>query len=233
MENQLTSFTKEMATRDSTINEWLTTANEIEKELNLVKQKENAINIGSTETEFSVNRKEKLLSDIKYINNLLENNRKKIASLTSQLKSSGGMIKELNTRLASLETTLKQYESDMAGLNVTLAKKDDEIGQLNVKVTALDNTISQKDQELNDQTTLMNQAYIASGTYKDLKEKGIVEKEGGFLGLGKKVILLPNLNENSFTKIDIRNTKMISVNSREAKLIPEHPSGSYEMIHEE
>lgn len=231
MENQRTSFTKELAARDSTINVWLATADEIEKELNLVKQKENSITFGSTKTEFSVNRKEKILNDIKYINNLLENNKKKINSLTAQLKRSGGMIKGLQARLESLETKLSQYESDMADLKVTLAKKDDEIGQLNSKMTALDNTISQQGKELTDQTAMINQAYIASGTFKDLKEKGIIEKEGGFLGLGKKKSLVPNPDETAFTKIDIRDTKTIQVNSREAKLIPEHPSGSYEMVH--
>ena len=232
MENQKTSFTKELTARDSTINEWLTTANEIEKELNLIKQKENVINIGSAKTEFSVNRREQLLNDIQYLNNLLENNKKKINSLTAQLNSSGVMIKGLQVKLANLETTLKQYESDMADLKVNLSKKDGEIGQLNVKMTALDNTISEQSQKLTDQIAMINQAYIVSGTYKDLKEKGIVEKDGGFLGLGKKEFLVPNINENSFTKIDIRDTKTIPVNSRDAKLIPERPSNSYEMIHQ-
>ncbi len=232
MENQKTTFTKQLTTRDSTINEWLTTADEIEKELNLIKQKENVITFSSAKSELTVNRRDQILNDIKYINTLLENNKKKINSLTAQLNSSGGMIKGLQAKLADLDKTVKQYESDMADLKSTLTKKDDEIGQLNVKVTDLDNTISKQNQELIDQTNIMNEAYIASGTYKDLKEKGIVDKEGGFLGLGKKEILIPSLNENLFTKIDIRNTKTIPVNSRVAKIIPERPADSYKLVHE-
>ena len=76
----------------------------------------------------------------------------------------------------------------------------------------------------------MNKAYMTSGTYKDLKEKGVLSKEGGFLGLGRKELLNGNLTENQFTRIDITEMKSIPVNSKDAKLITEHPKSSYEMI---
>jgi hypothetical protein len=77
----------------------------------------------------------------------------------------------------------------------------------------------------------MNKAFVVSGTYKDLKEKGLLTKEGGVLGLGKKESLQENsLNDNLFTRIDITKTRTIPVNSKSAKLVTEHPASSYELI---
>jgi hypothetical protein len=77
----------------------------------------------------------------------------------------------------------------------------------------------------------MNKAYVVSGTYKDLKEKGLLVKEGGVLGMGKKESLQENFsNDELFTTIDITKTKTIQVNSKTAKLVTEHPTNSYELV---
>jgi hypothetical protein len=76
----------------------------------------------------------------------------------------------------------------------------------------------------------MNKAFYTIGTYKELKAKGLLTKEGGFIGLGKTESLTGNFPDNSFVQIDITETKSISVNSKSAKLISDHPAGSYEFI---
>lgn len=232
MEDQKTSFTEQLNARDSMINDWLVTFDEIEKNLNVIKEKEKLITVKSSDTEVSRNRKEQILEDIKSINTLIEENKKKIARLNVQLRESGGTIKGLQIRIASLEESMKQYENEIAELKTTLVGKDFEIGQLNDHVVALQDTIIHKDETIGAQTGKLNQAFLASGTYKDLREKGLVIKEGGFLGLGRKEFLVGDFADSIFTEIDITETKMIPVNSKKAKLITEHPTYSYEMIHE-
>jgi uncharacterized coiled-coil protein SlyX len=232
MEDQKTSFTEQLNARDSMINDWLVTFDEIEKNLNVIKEKEKLITVKSSDTEVSRNRKEQILEDIKSINTLIEENKKKIARLNAQLRESGGTIKGLQIRIASLEESMKQYENEIAELKTTLVGKDFEIGQLNDHVVALQDTIIHKDETIGAQTGKLNQAFLASGTYKDLREKGLVIKEGGFLGLGRKEFLVGDFADSIFTEIDITETKMIPVNSKKAKLITEHPTYSYEMIHE-
>ncbi len=233
MEDQRTMFTQQLTTRDSAINEWLLTFDQIEKDLNLIKEKENIISMKSSETEMTKDKKDQVLSDIRYINTLLDNNKKKIQALNSQLQSSNGAIKGLQARVTTLEATITQYESDIAELKVFLEKKDFEITQLNVKMAVLDSTVIQKNVEIQGQTEKLNEAYLVSGTFKQLKEKGIISKEGGFLGIGKKGALIPDIADNSFSKIDITETKTIPVHSKDAKLITKHPSNSYEMVPEE
>ena len=214
------------------INGWLAAFDEIENNLTVIKEKEKLITVNSSDTEVSKNRKEQILEDIKSINNLIEENKKKIASLNAQLKASGGTIKGLQTRIASLEESMLQYETEIADLKSTLVTKDSEIGQLNNHVVALNDTITRKVETINLQTDKLNQAFLASGTYKDLKEKGLVIKDGGFIGLGRKEFLVEDFSDSLFTEIDITQITTIPVNSKDARLITEHPSSSYELIKE-
>jgi len=230
MDNQKQSFTEVLTTRDSVINEWIITFDQIEKDLSIVKEKQNIISLSSSDVEFSQDKKQQILKDIEYINTLLDQNKKKIASLTAQLKNSGGTIKGLQVKIAELEASMKLRETEVSDLKVALVEKDFEIGQLNATMTEQQLAIAQKDEKLSNQTYKMNKGYLAYGTYKFLKGKGLVSKEGGFLGLGKTESLLENFNDSSFTQIDITEMRNIPVNSRVAKLITEHPGNSYEMI---
>jgi hypothetical protein len=90
--------------------------------------------------------------------------------------------------------------------------------------------IAQKDEKITTQTAEINKGFIAYGTYKTLKAKGLVSKEGGFLGIGKREGLHQNFSDSLFTQVNITETKSIPVNSKSAKLITDHPAGSYELI---
>lgn len=232
MENQRVTFTEQLTARDSMINDWLATFDQIEKNLSAIKQKENILSMSSTSTEFSKDKKNQILEDIKSINSLIDENKKKIAQLSAQLKKSGSTITGLQTRIADLEASMTQYETQVSELKTTLASKDVEITQLSTNVVALRDTVSMKNETISNQVSKMNEAFLASGTYKDLKEKGLLSKEGGFLGLGRKENLIQDFPDGIFEKIDLTQTKTIQVNSKNVKLITEHPSGSYELVRE-
>ncbi len=232
MEMQKQGFNDQLTARDAEINSWMTTFDEIENDMKIIKQKENLLAVKSAGSELSKDKKQQVLADFKYLQTLMEQNRAKIASLNEQLRKSGISIKGLETRIASLETSMKESETQISDLKTTLAGKEIQIVDLNTKVTGLTTTIAAKDETINEQVSEMNKAYVVSGTYKDLKEKGIVAKEGGFLGLGKKEVLSASFSDSSFSKIDLSATKTIPVNSKEAKLITDHPAGSYELIRE-
>ncbi len=232
MEDQKYAFTEMLNSRDSAINEWVLTFDQIEKDLKTIKEKEKLIAMSSSDVEFSTDKKKQILEDIKYINALLEQNKKKIASLSDQLKKSGSTIKGLQTKIAELEVSIAQSESEISGLKTALAERDFKIEQLNTSMTDLQLAMAQKADTIALQINEMNKAYIASGTYKDLKAKGLVVKEGGFLGLGRKESLIENFPEGTFAQIDRTETKTIQVNSKKVKFVTEHPIGSYEFVHD-
>jgi predicted RNase H-like nuclease (RuvC/YqgF family) len=230
MEDQKVSLTDKITARDSVINEWILTFSEIEKNLAMIKEKEKIITLSSSDVEFSKDQRDRILEDIKYINSLLDQSKKKIASLNAQLKKSGGTIKALQIKITELEASMKQSESEISDLKTTLADKNFEIEQLNAEMTDMQVTIEQKDAEIVNKTAELNKGYYAYGTFKELKAKGLVTKEGGFIGLGKKISLIENFPDSAFTLINITETKTIPVNAKDAKLITEHPAGSFELI---
>jgi phage shock protein A len=233
METQKISFTDKVTARDSVISEWITTFDDIEKNIAMIKEKEKVISINSSNAEISKDKKQQVLEDIKYINTLLEQNKKKIASLNAQLKKSGGTMKVLQNKISELEASMKLNENEISELKTSLVDKKFEVEQLNTQMTVMQDTIARKDEKINTQTYEMNKAFYACGTYKELKAKGLLTKEGGFIGLGKTESLTGNFPDNSFVQIDITKTKSIPVNAKNAKLISEHPSGSYEFIRDE
>jgi len=230
MEYQKQSFVEVLTTRDSVINEWMLTFDQIEKDLNMVKEKENVITLKSSDREFSKDKKQQILKDIEYINTLLDQNKKKIASLTAQLKNSGGTIKGLQIKVAELEASMKMREAEISDMKLALVEKDFEIGQLNTRMTDQQIALAQKDEKIINQTASLNKGFLTSGTYKTLKAKGLVSKEGGFLGLGKKESLHGDFADSSFTQVNIAEMRTIPVNSKTAKFITDHPKSSYELI---
>jgi phage shock protein A len=230
METQKVSFTDKITSRDSAIGEWITTFADIEKNIALIKEKEHIVTLNSSNSELSRDKRQQVVEDIKYINALLEQNKQKIASLNTQLNKSGGTIKVLQNKISELEASVKQSESEISELKIALVTKNFEIDQLNTKNSDLQNTIVQKDEKINNQTFEMNKAFYACGTYKELKAKGLLTKEGGFIGLGKTKSLRGNFSDSAFVQIDLSATKSIPVNSKSAKLISEHPENSYQLI---
>jgi flagellar biosynthesis chaperone FliJ len=232
MEEQKVTLTDKITARDSVISEWIMTFDDIEKNIALIKEKEKIITQNSSNTEISKDKRQQVLDDISYINTLLEQNKKKIASLNAQLKKSGGTIKALQDKITGLEATMKQNENEIAELKTELVDKKFEVEQLNTQMTVLNDTIAKKDEKISTQTNEMNKAFYAVGTYKELKAKGLLTKEGGFIGLGKTASLTGNLPDSALVQIDITKTKSISLDVKSAKLISEHPTGSYEFIRE-
>ena len=230
METQKSTFTDKVTSRDSVITEWITTFDEIEKNIAAIKEKEHTISINSSNTELSKNSRQQVLDDIKYINTLLVQNKQKIAYLNAQLKKSGGTMKIMETKISELEASVKQNENDISELKTSLVNKKFEVEQLNTQMIIMQDTIAKKDEKISTQTYEMNKAFYTCGTYKELKAKGLLTKEGGFIGLGKTVSLTGNFPENSFVQIDITLTKSLSVDAKSAKFISEHPGGSYEFI---
>jgi hypothetical protein len=127
---------------------------------------------------------------------------------------------------------MKAYEGEIAALKTSLVNKDFEIGQLNGQMFALKDTLTLKEGRISSQVNKLHEAFLVSGTFRDLKEKGLLSKEGGFIGIGRKEALLEDFSDTLFQKIDITKTTTIPVNSRNVKLVTEHPSRSYELIRE-
>ena len=151
---------------------------------------------------------------------MLIKNRERIASLSKKLKNANLKIGELEKMIERLSLQLEEKDVEIAELKNNLEKA-------NAAYTTLFVEYNQRLDEIENQTEKMNIAYYAYGTSKELKEKGVLTKEGGFIGIGKAEKLKGDFNKDYFTQIDITQTKSIILASKKAKIITAHSSDSY------
>jgi hypothetical protein len=210
---------------------------EIESNLKTIKEKRNQIAL--LPSEGGKSRKQAIVDDIKLLDNLLEENNKKIAELEQKLRKSGLNVKSYEKRLQSLTETIESQNLEIAELkklveskNMTLAELDSKIKNLNSSMAQQVDTINYKQKVITDKTDKLNTAHVKVGTFKELKAEGILDREGGILGIGSNKAIQENFDPTHFTTLDIRQTKTIPVNAKKATLISEHPNNSYSLVEE-
>lgn len=219
--------------KDSTINGYMTDIMNIQMSLDSLTMQEEMIRRSNPDDkETSPDVKARIQNSIQSIKDLIEENKKKLAALQ-------GRIKKSNVKITELESLIK-------GLHVQIAERDSSINMLNERVTTLNGTITNmqgsmdtmkmeiaaKSQEITEKTTKLHTAYYTIGTYKQLRDKKIIAKQGGFLGLGKSKSMVPDFNKEAFTQIDYTSINSISLDTKNAKLVSTHPSGSYTLQRE-
>jgi hypothetical protein len=234
LELQNQDLSGQLVTRDSLISDWVDLFDQVETDLQTIKEKQSLLsNMKSENVEIAKSKRETILHDIQMLNTMLEQNKKKIAQLNEKLKSSGMKIAGLEKKVDELSLALEQRNQSIDSLKTYLVEKDFELAQLNTKLADTEADVAQKQTTINNQTAELHKGYLASGTYKELKEKGLINKEGGFLWLGRTTSLRENAASKSFTEIDITQTTSIPVNSKKVELITEHPDNSYEFVKDE
>ena len=223
--------------RDSIINELVQTFNEIEEDLNIVREKENLLAQSADNPEFPNDMRDRIISEIRQMNTLLEENKAKVIALNKRLKKSGVQITALEDKISNLQESIQQRDSSIQVLKMELVDRDYYVAELNVAIDSLDmevvdreKTILMKEEVISQNEAELDKAFLASGNVKELKEIGIVSKEGGFLGLGKSKVVPADLTDSFFNQISISQTDKIAVNAKKAELISAHPADSYQVV---
>ena len=223
--------------RDSIVNDMEGTFAEIESNMSFIREKRSQI--ATMQTEGGKNKKQLIAEDVKLMNTMLEESSKKIADLEAKLRKSGMNIKSYEKRLQALNETIEAQNTEIAELKKTIESKDASLAEYSTKVNTLNSNIQQQADTINykqkviiDKTDKLNTAHFALGTFKKLKEEGIVSREGAVLGIGGGKAIQGNFDSKYFTDVDIRQTKTIPLNVKKAVVISEHPSSSYKLVEE-
>ncbi len=214
--------------KEELIVDFIGSLNEIEGNLAKIKERENIITakFDKGNMEMDNNMKDQIMGDIDLINNLLLENREKMAALNSKLakskQESNLKIKELETMVEGLALRMQQKDGEIAELHTQLAEANK---QLMVLFEEYNNRI----EELGDKEDELNTAYYCYGSAKELQEQGVISKKGGLLGIGKTAKLSDDFNKDYFTKVDISLVKHIDLMSKKVKIVSNHPTESYEI----
>ncbi len=215
--------------KDSTINAFIAGLNQVETNIGAVTKKQGEVADMSSQHELSKSQFDRINEDIHNINDLMEANRTKLDELTKKLKGSNYKIKELEKTIASLQQQLDEKNTELAALNQKLADMNVTVENLNTNVKTLTAQTEDQAKTIADKTTKLNTAYYTVGTYKELETKKVLNKTGGFLGIGKNKQMVNDFKPDAFKAIDVTQTKTIELNSKTASVVTTHPSSSYKI----
>lgn len=210
----------QVVAKDSAIFGFIRAFNEIQDNLDVIKDKEKLLTTSSQTGELDQNQKDKIITDIQAIYDLMVNNKKKLGSMNKKLKKA-------NLKIAEFEQMIERLNNQIAEKDIEISELKSQLEKLNVELTEVAMNYEAAQQMLEETTDKLHKAYYAFGTSKELITQGVLTKEGGFIGIGKAEKLKDDFNKSYFTEIDGSETASIPLSCRKAKLITSHPSGSY------
>ncbi|MBR7167693.1 MAG: hypothetical protein IKD33_02655 [Bacteroidales bacterium] len=217
--------------KNDEMNQFFETLNEIEDNLAKVTSKFGSVEeLRRGKTEIKNDVKMKINDQINDINSMLVANKQRLNALNKKLADSKVENTTLKEYVEKLQNRISEQENEIQTLVTELEQKNIIIETLNTNVVELTKSNTEKEQIIAKQIADANRAYFIIGTYKELKEAGVVNKTGGFIGLGKKQQVTNNMNTDLFTQIDKTTTNVIDIEREKVKVLSKHPEGSYELV---
>jgi archaellum component FlaC len=224
IENVTGNLNGKLNEKDAAIQELVSSFNEIQENLNAIKEKEKIISKVTSDGDVK-SKEDQIKEDIQSIYDLMGKNKDRIGSLSKKLKNSKLKIEGLEKMIENMQATLSLKDSEIEELKT-------KIEGLNVELSSLTTNYKAVENESNQKTEIINTAFYAIGTSKELKAKNVITKEGGIIGLGKTTKLSSDFNKEYFTKINIEKTTSINLGAKKIKILTTHPSNSYKLIGE-
>jgi peptidoglycan hydrolase CwlO-like protein len=224
------SFAQLMSAKDTELEGLFQELNEIDASLtDITNQYSKVSSVANTSGETSKDTKANIKEKIQTINDLLAENKRKVANVNSRLQKNNKENEHLKAFVQNLESRIKEQEEQIQALNSELAKKNAQIDNLNKDVADLNEKAKQRDAQIMKIEDEKNLAYFVIGTKKELMQKNIIDRKGGFIGIGRSSVLSTDADYSNFTKIDIRNTQEIALTGKKIEIITSHPASSYSL----
>lgn len=218
--------------KENSIVEFIGAMNDIQANLDSIKTIEKIVSVDKSQgTEMKAAAKQRIIESIAQINDLLQQNKELVKKLQGKLHSSNLKIAELEKMIDNLNKQIGEKDAEIASLRNDLENLHINVANLNQKIENMtaenEKVVKEKNQTIEERTTELNTAYYAFGTKKELVEKNVIDKEGGFIGLGRTLALKKSFNRDYFQKIDIREFKQLTLNAKKARVVTNHPADSY------
>ena len=172
---------------------------------------------------------ERMKEDVLFIQQKMEENRKKIESLEKKLKAGSAETASLRKVIAGLQKDLEAKVASIAALqkelaekNIRIAELDNAVVMLTGDVNALQQVTDAQQDVIEQQVEQLNRAWYVYGTAKELKEQNILRSG--------KVFSSTDFNKEYFTEVDVRVDRVFPLYAKHAQLLTVHPEGSYEFV---
>lgn len=228
------SLQRELSINADEVAELMSAIGEIEDNFAKIKEAENYLSNRALESGgFSKSTKERINENFQLMNEILEKNRNELSKLSKQLANSKGETSALKRTIERLNNELFERQQTVESLQKTIQEKEAQIATLHEGNQALTQDVKDLAQENQQQATQISKqdkelhtGYFVFGTSRELKEKQIIS--GGFLSSTK--VLKGAFDKDYFVQVDIRELKELPLFDKKAKVLSNHPEGSYEFI---
>lgn len=205
---------------------------EVSTGLQQIKELENLMTIESRNPEQNGQRRKRILNDIAELKNKVKERKKQLAELEERLQNSTINAKELTETIAALRLQIDTQIDEIETLRAKLESANAHIGALNSTVDSLNSTVTavtgERDAAQTESVMLgneLNLCYYVVAPKSELKKHNILQS--GFLR--KTKVMQSDFDKSFFTTGDKRNLDTVPLGSRGAKILTNHPSGSYTM----
>ena len=157
-----------------------------------------------------------LKKDVQAITEAIASYKEQISKLEGKNKSQSAEFKRLiaglNAELDQRTQKLNEITKQLAEKNQQLAVKTEEVANLTENVEALDKANKSQQMTINEQDMAIHQGHYLIGNRKELKEAEVISRQGIFC----PPIVSSQAQKANFTDLDIREMKVIPLNSKKA-----------------
>lgn len=221
---------EQMAEKDAIVGELILTLGTIEKNLSLLREKEELIGPGSVSREdISPDVQYRIMKEIRELAMDLTENYNKLASLREELARSKIRTDAFRQTVDALNEAILVREGQIDTLKVRLVEMNFEMEELESAIASLHELDSLSRQMILAQATEMNRAWMVVGDEKELLEKGLLEKSGGILGIGSTLKLTGSFRQEHFNEVDARTIASVAFRGKKPRVVTAHPEDSFEM----
>ena len=222
---QDSTLAAEAKSKDSLITNYVNTMGAIQDNLDSLKVKEHILSMNSPEG--NKNARTTIMGDITAIDNAIIADNKQISKLEARLRKMQNNDASLKKMIDNLTKEVAQKDAEITMLQGRLNGLSDSMTVLTHNFNDTMAEIRKDRSMIHSMTNEMNTVFYVVGTMKQLKDKGVISKTGGVLGIGRTSELSAKANMSAFTKGDKTQISEIPIGGKLLKLVTSHPAGSY------
>jgi len=232
LKKQNAELTGEAFDMASDVSEYRHMLEEIEKNVAAYDDKNHTVKSIMTSDNNNEEVEEDILLHIEHMHGLMENSKHKVAYLEKNVKKLRQVDNADHKQIHMLEMEVR----DMAHIIVARDREIDALHQIVISevvdIAVLVEAYNEQSMYTDVLKEIINTAFFVAGTKKELKDHGILDMEGGFIGIGRVKTLNDNASLEFMIPIDIDKTDIIELDGKKAELVTPHPEDSYTITYD-
>jgi len=158
-------------------------------------------------------RHQRVIRSIANMREQIEADKKKIAKLEAQLAGSRTQLKSVQEIVDRLKSSIAEKETIMTELQDRLGIMGETIEAerrvAEQEIATREQTIQEKKDALEEAAWTANTIYYTVGKRSDLKDRGVIDRKGGILGIGRVTLVAKTLETEDFREINLLETTEI------------------------